>query len=228
MKTIIKTTLALAALAAAVITPASAATIVGVTIEDFSSELMGGGSSNFDRAAIHTLNGVGYEAGVQKTHSTARDGVSWLTDGANNIGFGVPGGDPLPATITYDLEGNYDLSSMTIWNYNEINLTSRGANNVEVLVASSVGGTFTSLGNFTFSEAVGDSITPYGEDHALSAAAANNTRLIRFNITTNHGGDNEFAGLSEVRFDGIAIPEPSAAALLGLAGFGLLLRRRRN
>jgi hypothetical protein len=59
----------------------------------------------------------------------------WLSHGT----FRTPN-DELPATITFDLEGNYDLSSMTVWNYNEVNLTGRGANNVEVLVASSVGG----------------------------------------------------------------------------------------
>jgi hypothetical protein len=38
------------------------------------------------------------------------------------------------------------------------------------------------------------------------------------------GSRARFAG---VILDGVAVPEPAGAALLGLAGFGLMLRRRR-
>lgn len=162
-------------------------------------------------------------AGVQSTHTEFANSNMWLSHGT----FRTPN-DELPATIIFDLEGNYDLSSMTVWNYNEVNLTSRGANNVEVLVASSVGGAFTLLGNFTFAQALGNSTTAFGEDHALSAAAADNARLVRFNITTNHGGDADFSGLSKIRFDGVvAVPELSSAVLLGLGGLSILMRRRR-
>ena len=218
-----KTTMSLAAAMGtlALATSAQAATIVGVTIEDVSSELT---KNRFDRVATHTLDGgAGYVAGGTNTHAVGPEGVHWLSQGTFE-----GASDPLPAHITYDLEGNYDLSSLTVWNYNEAGAsTSRGANNVEILVASSVGGSFTSLGNFTFEEAPGNDTTIFGEDHLLTAAAADNTRLIRFNITTSHSGDNGFAGLSEVRFDGTTVPEPSTTALLGLGGLALILRRRK-
>lgn len=196
-----------------------AATISGVTIEDVSSQL---NTSSFDRLADYTLNGSGFQAGVPSTHSELQESVSWLSHGTFNGAT-----DTLPTVITFDLEANYNLNSFTVWNYNEINFTSRGANNVEILVASSVGGSFTSLGNFTFAQAPGNSTTAFGEDFALSAAAADDTRLVRFNITTNHGAGFDFAGLSEIRFDGEAVPEPSSFALLGLAGLALLARRRK-
>jgi len=103
----------------------------------------------------------------------------------------------------------------------------RGANSVDISVASSIGGTFTGLGNFTFAVAPGTTNTDFGQVIDLSSfPAANDVRLVRFDILTNHGGDNSFAGLSKVRFDGSVIPEPASISLLAIAFSGLLRRRR--
>ena len=215
--------MSLAALAGlALTTSAQAATIAGVTIEDVSSEIAG-----FDRTAAHTIDGgAGFQAGVQSTHtnSTSNGNSMWLSQGT----FAGGPADPLPAHITYDLEDNYDLSSFTVWNYNESAATARGANAVTVSVASSEGGSFTTLtGITTFAEAPGDA-TVFGQTFDLTAlAAAGNVRLLKIDITSSHGGDNGFAGLSEIRFDGEAVPEPATTALLGLGGLALILRRRK-
>ena len=227
--TILSLTGAMGSLAFAGTAPsAQAATITGVTIEDVSSQLDGtSGQPQFNRVAENTINGSGFEPNGAGTHSNANgnDNDMWLTTGT----FTTPN-DPLPAHITYDLEGNYDLSSFTVWNYNENSATGRGANGVTVSVASSVGGSFTALaGITTFEEAPGDATTAFGETFDLTAlAAADNVRLLRIDIATNHGGDNSFAGLSEIRFDGTVVPEPSSStALLGLGGLALLRRRRK-
>ncbi|MFT5129283.1 MAG: VCBS repeat-containing protein, partial [Rhodothermales bacterium] len=152
--------------------------ITGVTIEDFSSEFPG-------RSAVDSINGTGLSGAVH--NNSAND--MWLSNNEEA---------PL---ITFDLEGVYDLANFHVWNYNESagDLHNRGANLVEILVAGSVGGPFTSLGNFNFAIADGSSAIP-GETIDLdSFPAADSSRLVRFDIMSDHGGDN-YTGLSEVRF----------------------------
>ena len=200
--------------------------IEGVTIEDVSSELVGG----FDRGAIRVLDGSGFDEALG-THNVTPDGNKgggmWLNNGT----FAAPNDPNAPgAIITFDLEANYALGSLTVWNYNETarpDLVNRGTNEVEILIAASEGGEFSSIGDFNFTVAPGLEFENFGQIIDLSSfPEAGDARLVRFNITSNHGGDNNFVGLSEVRFDGTQVPEPSAGilALIGLAG---CLRRRR-
>ena len=190
---------------------APAATITGVSIEDVSSEL----TTNFNRAAVHTVNESGLGVSGPGTHTNQPDGYMWLSAGNGCCGDPpdphVTAGDGL-AHITFDLGDNYDLDSFHVWNYNEVasGLSTRGADNVTISVASSEGGSFTALpgpvgGDFTFAKATG--LTSYtGETIDLSPyGAADDTRLIRFDINSSHSGDNDFAGLSEVQFDGALI-----------------------
>jgi len=177
---------------------AQSQTITGVTIEDVSSELGGG----FNRLAEFLLDGNGFDEGLG-SHTLTPDGFMWLNTGT----FADPNDPNVPgAIITFDLEANYDLGSLTVWNYNENlpgrpELLSRGANEVEILVADSEDGAFTSLGDFVFAVAPGLDTVDFGQTIDLtSMPEAANARLIRFNITSNHNGDNNFVGLSEVRF----------------------------
>jgi len=209
-------TLAFLALASA----AHAATIIGVSINDVSTELS-------SREAVNVLNGTGYAAGVQATHTTSTSDM-WLSQGTYQGGTDTIGAYP-NSFIEFDLGDNYDLSSFTQWNYNENNLSNRGANAVTISVATSLAGTFTSLGSFNFSQAPDDDTTAFGQDIDLSSfTAADNVRAIRFDVTSNHGGNFEFVGLSEVRFDGAVVPEPSSFALLaGCFGLTWVMVRRR-
>jgi hypothetical protein len=180
------------------------------------------------------IDGSGFNEATG-THTNAPDaggggvnpGSMWLTNGV----FAAPN-DPLPAFVVFDLGANYDLSFLKVWNYNETRLaplTGRGANSVDISVSASAAGPFTSLGNFTFTQATGSETTDFGQTINLAAfSAADNTRLIRFDILSNFGGDNSFAGLSEVRFNGAAVPEASVIGLLGAALGGLMSRRRRK
>jgi len=101
---------------------------------------------------------------------------------------------------------------------------------VTVSVASTVGGSFTALTGITnFMIAPASNTVDFGETFDLTAlAATDNVRLLRIDIATNHLGDNQFAGLSEIRFDGVLVPEPGTMVLGGLGGFVVTLRRRRR
>lgn len=204
--------------------------ITGVSIGSVSSELVGA----FDRTAIHMIDGSGFDE-VTGFHTNAPDpggggpadtpGTMWLTTGV----FAAPN-DPLPAFVVFDLGGVYSLDSIKVWNYNEARaaaLTGRGSNSVDISVAAIAGGTFTSLGNFTFTQATGSETTDFSQTIDLTSfAAADTVAQVRFDVLSNHGGDNQFAGLSEVRFIGTVIPEPSMLALLTFA-MPVWLRRRR-
>ena len=177
------------------------ATLTGVTIEDVSSELVSG----FDRGAIRVLDGSGFDEALG-THNVTPDGNQgggmWLNNGtfANPNDPNAPG-----AVITFDLGSSTALNSVTVWNYNETarpDLVNRGANEVEILIAASEGGEFTSIGDFNFTVAPGVANQNFGQIIDLSSfPEATDARLVRFNITSNHGGDNNFVGLSEVRFN---------------------------
>jgi len=193
------TILGIAATLALTSPAALCATITGVTIEDVSTELVSG---PFDRRANHLIDGNEFDEGAG-THTVTPDGAMWLNNGT----FTAPNDPNAPgAVVTFDLEANYDLGSLTVWNYNEslpgrAELLLRGANEVEILVADSEGGDFTSLGDFVFAVAPGLDAVDFGQTINLTSfPEAANARLVRFNITSNHGGDNNFVGLSEVRF----------------------------
>jgi len=131
----------------------------------------------------------------------------WLSNG---IGFNSNiknDGDPF---VIFDLGSVVDLRTIKIWNYNEINLTGRGVDEVRIIGSTNgKNGSFNiPIGTFNIDKATGGSAYP----QTLSISAAG-VRFVMFDILSNHNGvsfptndgskDNAFVGLSEVRFFGI-------------------------
>lgn len=178
-----------------------------------SSEIGGG----FDRQDDYIVDGSGLSEGQ---HGTGANGVTWLSTGTN---FG--GDDPDPFVI-FDLGSVYTINSFHVWNYNE-NATGtqmlRGVNAVSIQYGTTAGLGSTVDGITSFAIADGTS-TYTGED--FSGFTPFNARFIKFDIDSNHGGDNNFYGLSEVQFDGVLVPEPSSALLCALGCLTLFRRRK--
>ncbi len=95
--------------------------------------------------------------------------------------------------IQYDLGQSYYIDKANIWNYNVSALTGRGFKDVTIHVSSD-GSNWTSIGNFSWSEATG--LVGYGGFEQNMGVTG---RYIIISATSNFDGNNCF-GLSKVNF----------------------------
>ncbi len=190
--------LAVIALVLAIASPASALTVTGTSIQSVSSELI----QSFSRDADRIIDGSGLDINGPGTHSSDPDGTMWLNTGSCCGGFSYvnspgPGLDDMPE-VTIDLGATYDLNSIRIWNYNEINLPARGVEDVELLTSLD-GVNFVSQGPaVTLAQAPGADNVDFSETFPMVGPA----RFVKLDIqSAQPGSDNNFFGLSEVRVD---------------------------
>ena len=207
--------LALAAVAAAslaVATPAAAATITPVSAV---------ASNTFpfwnEYKAENLINGSGLTDGLHDANYYNM----WMTDLSVDT-----------ATLVFDLGAVFDLTAIDVWNYNFgvpgfASTIERGAKAFK-LSLSLDGLSYSQALSGEFSRAAGQPLA--AERLSLGGKA----RYVQLELSGNHQSYPEIygyapIGLSEVRFQGAAVPEPGTWALmiLGFGAAGTVLRRRR-
>ncbi len=152
----------------------------------------------FSRLARNTVNNSGMTGGA---HShLAPDTNMWLSKGT------FQGPTDTAPEISFDLGGLYNVSELKVWNYNEgsPNLTTRGVAMADIYVAGTDGIFTLFRANQAFTQAPGNT-SDFSQEIDLDGVEA---RYIKLDISASHGGDNNFVGLSEVRFRGQALDIP--------------------
>ncbi len=156
-------------------------------------------------------------------HGESLIGNSWRSGILTNTqGTTIPSG-----TITFNLNGSYNLSGFTFWNLGggSAELTRQGIKSVTIEYSNNGGTTWSTLsgapmsftqGTFGFP---GTNQTP--QSFSFASVAATN---VRFTNLSNFGGfddpgANNRIGFSEIQFAATKVPEPSS--LLALLAFGL-------
>ena len=130
--------------------------------------------------------------------------------------------DKIPVTVTFPFDGLYRVTEFRVWNYSAN--TAYGTKKLVVLTASD--------GDYQTLLTIDPLTQPHGAPELTSAdvftvdAVASSVRFsLESNFTPFQTG---YIGLSEVRFFGSPVPEPSTlAGLLGMGLMGAALAWRR-
>lgn len=204
--------------------------ITSVTASEVSSENLFG----IDRDASRTIDGSGMTGlgSAGSTHGVGENSLVWTSNG------NIAAPNDLAPGITYDLGAVYQVTRIREWGYNDptVNLLLGtqariiGPNLVEIFTSTN-NSTFTSAGTVNFALAPGTAEYT-GNEIPVSLPAARYVRLV---IKSNHDGavfdgtganpgtadPRGLTGLSEIRFEGTAVPASPFELWLdsyGLAG----------
>lgn len=190
-----------------------------LTINDWSTDSAVSFISNL--TAISTTSG-GFAQTKSGTGAYANSNTVYIS--RNN--FGLDANTERGFSFQFTLDSAFDLT-----NLNVISGHTNNTGNQDQAFASDL--------NFTISGGtLGSSISDFSTENYANAPAYHS---VNFDLTGNTLGPGTYTitvtqtnatGGSYATFDGItlegtAVPEPSSTALIGLAGIGLILRRRR-
>lgn len=249
--TIAATIFAAVPLSAAIVTPTAASSTTGLSGRGIGQTI--NASSMFD-GTTSTTSGTNDKGNVSKTLltsitsanvGTAEAGAAttyfadgyWLT-GSITFNTDVDGNNVnTTEVLTFDFDQAYDLTGFYAWNYNR-----DGANNdramktFDIQFSTDFGqsyGTLNSASSLGIADltqhpaTAGSSAETYVPvDTRTFTATQSGVTNVRFSNLQNYGSSDRI-GLAEIRFEGAAVPEPSALGLIGLvAALGLIRRRR--
>ena len=156
---------------------------------------------------------------------------SWATGWLADYG-GVYGNN---GSILFTFAQNTSLEAMVIWNLSTAeNPTAYGRGVRSATISYSTGADTSGVGSIIFDGTLAEAVwsgsySGTGYQNNINGLTAQNVKAVKMAYTANYGS-GDYIGLSEVRFVGTAVPEPStyAMALAGLACGGYSLFRRRR
>lgn len=211
-----------AAANAAVIIGTTSTTSVGTQNPDGATLVLGaittvtdgsGLSAALTTANIGTVTHAGFNTGSN----------SWVTSDPNgNTDFFTVAGAQGTVIIEIVFDDSYTVDTMSTWGYGWN--ADQGNNSSAITVDYGVGDFASTAGSITMP------LTTLGASSTVGLGGITADR-VRLTVTDNHfgaSGGGDRVGFAELAFVGTAaVPEPSSAALLGLGGIALILRRRK-
>jgi len=145
-------------------------------------------------------------------HTAQPNHTMWLSAGIGFDRSAAPADDPQP-WLVFDFGRTVSLAVIQIWNYNEVNLTSRGVKDLEIVLLDDAPSLEAGkvIARVTLPQALGrETVSGTSGLPATIAIPETKVRRLGFRILSNHAGvtfpadkpavDNAFVGLSEVRF----------------------------
>lgn len=228
-----KSTCALALSFGMAVAANAAQAIVGIssiTYTGTAPELTG---ANLDvEANLINGNGLSEALTVANIDTVTHDNASFSAPGNAWVTTDPGGGGSdffasSPGTVVFDLvlDATYDIGTFYNWSYDFDEGTGNGNNiktfTVDYGVGDFTGGTLTDV---TFSGTANN----VASTADLGGITADRIRItVTDNFFEDHGGGDRVAAAEFAFVTSAAVPEPSSAALLGLGGLALILRRRK-
>jgi hypothetical protein len=179
--------------------------------------------------------GVGFDAASPHDKLGGLD--NWYTN--------APGGFPSdyisvhagPEYVWFDLGADVSLSEISYWGYANTNSNGMREFNLSFATDSEGGGAPLGDESYQVSVALSPSFTAVQDETPRQSFAfpeAVTARYVRVEAVSTFfeqpgaGAGGDRLGIGEIAFENTSIPEPGSLTLIGLAGAGLLLRRKRR
>jgi hypothetical protein len=121
-------------------------------------------------------------------------------------------------SVTFDLGGTVALTTVDIWTEEQF----RDSGESVTISSSTDGSTWSATTVATTLNWVDQGAT-YGDKVTIDVSALSDGRYFKMVFVE----DGQWTMLTEIDFEGAAVPEPTTTALLGLGGLALIMRRRK-